>query len=186
MLTLSVLAWSMLGCRSGPRTTDFTQNDLDVTVNEMAASLAGSDFLAERTADSPRIVLATNQVRNLTDNIMTTAERWMAIARVQNTLPIQAMAEQKNIVFVLPPERIEDLREAGFDQPLPEGLRPTHLMTATFYSSRMAEREAGERITSIRQNYYYLEYTITDLDGREVLWSDAFEFGREAFGNIID
>lgn len=174
-------------CKSTPpASTDFTQDDLDVTVNEMAASLAASDFLNERTAQSPRIVLVTNQVRNLTDNIMPTAERWMMIARLQTTLPIRTMADQKNIVFVLPPERLADLRRNGFDQELPEGLKPTHVMMATFMSSRRAAREGGDKITSVRSNFYYLEYSITAVDSREVLWSDAFEFGREARGNIID
>jgi len=183
---LGLAALMLVGCRSGPSSTDFTQDDLDTAVNEIAASLAASDFIAGRTPDSPRIVLVTNQVRNLTDNIMTTSERWMTIARLQSTMPIRAMADQNNIVFVLPPERVEDLRQSGFDEPLPTGLEPTHVMTATFYSAERAAREAGDRITSIRQNFYYLEFSITDLEGREVLWSDAFEFGRAARGNIID
>lgn len=186
-LPLVVLLMALSACGSGPaRTTDFTQDDLDVTVNEMAASLAASDFLNERTADSPRIVLVTNQVRNLTDNIMTTTERWMLIARLQSTMPIRTMADQKNIVFVLPPERLADLRRNGFDRELPVGLEPTHVMTATFYSSQRAAREGGDKITSVKSNFYYLEYSITAVDSREILWSDAFEFGREARGNIID
>ena len=176
----------LMGCQSTPRTTDFTQDDLDVTVSEMAASLAASDFLSDRTSASPRIVLVTNQVRNLTDNIMTSAERWMAIARLQSTLPIRTMADQKNIVFMLPPERVEDLKNNGFEVPLESTLEPTHLMTATFYSSEQAAREAGDRITTIRKNFYYLEFSITDLEGRELIWKDAFEFGRQAYGNIID
>lgn len=186
-LPLLVLLTTLSACGSGPpRTTDITQDDLDVTVNAMAASLAASDFLNERTADSPRIVLVTNRVRNLTDNIMTTTERWMLIARLQSTMPIQTMAQQKNIVFVLPPERVADLRRNGFDQDLPQGLEPTHVMTATFYSSRRAAREGKAEITNVKRNFYYLEYSITAVDSREILWSDAFEFGREARGNIID
>lgn len=184
---LVLLCLVLSGCQSAPpRTTDFTQDDLDVTINAMAASLAASDFLSERTPDSPQIVLVTNQVRNLTDNLMTTAERWMMIARVQSTLPIRTMADQKNIVFVMPPERLADLRRSGFDQELPPGLEPTHVMTATFMSSRQAARQRGDEITSLRTNFYYLEYSIAAINSREVLWTDAFAFGREARGNIID
>lgn len=188
VLLVAMLAVVVLGgCKSAPpSSTDFTQDDLDVTVNEMAASLAGSDFLKNRTAQSPRIVLVTNKVRNLTDNIMPTTERWMMIARLQSTLPIRTMADQKNIVFVMPPERFAELRRNGFDQELPQGLEPTHVMTATFLSSRRAAREGSDKITSVKSNFYYLEYSITAVNSREILWTDAFEFGRKATGNIID
>ncbi len=181
-----VLLLVLTACTSTPTSTRLTQDDLDVTVNEMAASLSGSDFLAERTTDSPQIVIVTNKVQNLTDDIIPVAEQWMLVARVQSTLPIRAMSDQKNIKFVLPPERVAEMRLRGFEGEMPAGLEPTHLMSATFMSSRRAGRRDKAKITTTRTNYYYLEYSITGLDDRQVIWTDAFEFKREAFGKIID
>lgn len=185
-IVLLVLATVQVGCNSPSRNSSITQDDLDVTVNKMAASLAASDFLAERTDDAPQIVLVTNKVSNLTDNLMSLTERWMLVARVQSTLPIRTMADQKNIAFVLPPERYEDLRNNGYDHEMPSGLEPTHVMTATFISNRRGAAKGSGKITSIRTNYYYLEYSITAINSREILWSDAFEFVRVSHGNIID
>ncbi len=169
-----------------PNSSRLTQGDLDATVNAMAASLAASDFLAGRNATSSPIVIVTNRVQNLTDDIIPVAEQWMLIARVQTTLPIRVMGDQKNIRFVIPPERYEQLLAHGFSEDASKGLEPTHVMAATFLSARRAGAKNKNGLTDSRLNYYYLEYSIFDLSGREILWSDAFEFKRSAFGKVID
>ena len=82
---LLIVGLTLAGCASsGPRSTRITQSDLDATVSEMVASLAGSDFLRNRTADSPPIVIVTNKVENLTDDVIPISEQWMLVARLQS------------------------------------------------------------------------------------------------------
>jgi hypothetical protein len=110
----------------------------------------------------------------------------MLIARVQSSLPIRTMADQKNIVFQLPPEEIAMLRQRGFEVPLtPESL-PTHVMTATFRSSTRARREPEAGFVDLRKDYYLLQYEIFEIQSKKLEWDGRFEFAREAFGLAID
>ena len=181
---LGVIA--ILGCASTPQSTRLTAGDFEVTVNEMARSLAASEFLAGRNADSPQIRIVTEKVTNLTSDVISSAEQWMLIARVQSSLPIRTMADQKNIAFQIPPDEIAMLRQRGFEVPLtPENL-PTHLMTATFRSSTRARREPEAGFVDLRKDYYLLQYEIFEIQSKNLEWNGQFEFAREAFGLAID
>lgn len=179
-------AHGLLGCASTPQSSRLTAGDFEVTVNEMARSLAASEFLAARTPDSPQIRIVTSKVTNLTSDVISAAEQWMLIARVQSSLAIRTMADQKNIVFQIPPEEIAMLRQRGFDVPMtPENL-PTHLMTATFRSSTRVRREAQAGYADLRKDYYLLQYEIFEIQSKNLEWDGRFEFAREAFGLAID
>ena len=181
-----VLTLLALGCATTPQTTRLQASDFDVTVDAMVASLANSDFLRDRTPDSPRIYITTNKVENLTNDLIPVAEQWMLIARVQGALPTRQLAEQKNIRFQIPPEEVQVLRQAGFEASINSGPATTHVMTAVFRSAPRLARETGSGFVGGRTDYYYLEYSITDVVSREIVWNDAFEFKREARGLAID
>ena len=175
-----------LGCASEPqRSTRLTDSDLDQVVLRVAESLRASELLAGRTGASPRMVVVVNRVQNLTDDVIPIDEQWMLVARLQGSLPVRGLADDKNVRFVIPPERVELLRGAGYDVDGGGASEPTHVMTATFLSARRSGR-GGQRVTDVRSNYYYLEYALYGLDGRELLWTDRFEFKREAVGLVID
>ena len=176
----------MIGCGSTQtRSTRLTTSDFDVTTQEMVASLARSDFLADRRAKSPRMIIVINRVQNLTTDVITLSEQWMFVAKVAHSLPIQEMSRHKNIVFQITPERHALLREAGFDRELTAAPSPTHVMTATFQSARRAARDS-DAMTNLRSDLYNMEYSITDLRSRDIAWTDKFEFKREAAGLLID
>ena len=176
----------IMGCGSSQiRTTRLTTSDYDVTTQRMVASLARSDFLADRRAKSPRMIIVINRVQNVTTDVIPLAEQWMFVAKVAHSLPIQEMARQKNIVFQITPERHALLREAGFDRELTAAPSPTHVMTATFLSIRRAARDS-DNMTNLRSDLYYMEYMITDLRSRDIAWTDKFEFKREAAGLLKD
>jgi hypothetical protein len=168
------------------RSTRLTGSDFEVTVQEMANSLAASEFLAERSPTSPEIRIVTRQALNLTSDVITPAEQWMLVARVQSALPVRQMAEHRNIVFQMPPEEIARLRARGFESELTEENRPTHLMTATLRSSLRAGASDSNGLTNLRKDYYLLEYQILEIETRRLAWSGRFEFAREAAGLVID
>jgi len=187
MLVMIVLAALAGGCASTPRTTRIQYHDFQATTEEMKASLAASDFLAGRTPRSPPAAIVIRKVENLTTDIIPIGQQWMWMAKVADSLPIRAMEREKNIVMVVEPERFESIRKMGFAGLLEAPtITPTHALMATFYSAERAPAVIAGKPTKRRANYYYLQYQLTDIQTREVVWSDAFEFQREAKGTVID
>lgn len=173
------------GCHK-PQSTRLTLGDLNALVAKMAGSLAGSDWLRERTAESPAITVVINKVENLTYDVIPPAEQWMLMARVRASLPIQTVGRQKNVFFQIAPERVAALREMGFEVDQPPAPPATHLMTATFRSSERITGSQGSEPADLREDYYYLEYRIVELASGRLVWSDAFELKRQAKGRLID
>lgn len=161
-------------------------SDLDVTHQQVAFQLASSGFLAGRRGDSPPIRIVIRRVENLTSDVLPPAELWMAVARVQGSLPVQDLARERNIVFQLPPEEVAALRRAGFEVPLTPENRPTHALRAVFRSSTRSGSSSGRRDTDTRKEYYFLEYMIVNLATRELEWEGSFEFAREASGLVVN
>lgn len=190
LMVWGLLALTLAGCATTrPQSSRLRIGDLITANEEVAQGLAGSDFLRDRGPDSPRIVVTIDKVENLTTDLIPPAEQWMMVSRLQASLPVQTMAKQKNIRFQVPPEREPLLREA--DQAVRDVLIPkdptpaTHLMTATFRASpRVAENKDG--LADQRSDYYYLEYQITDLATRQIVWTGKYEFQRQASGLLID
>jgi len=175
------------GCATAPRSTRLTLDDLNAAHEKVVASLAASDFLRDRRPDSPQAVIVINKVLNLTTDIIPPGEQWMHVARLQGAMPLAELALRKNVVFVLPPERVRSLRDVGFDVSNEKALKPTHVMSAEFRSIRRDKREAKQegQVTGIT-DYYDLEYTIVNLNTRQIEWTDRFEFQRQALGLRID
>ncbi len=183
----ATLLAAVCGCASTPQTTRLRASDFDVTVNEVAARLAGSDFLARRRPDSPQIRMVARGVENLTSDVLSLSEMWTAVARVQSAFPLRELADARNIVFQMPVHQVRALREAGFDVPLTAENRPTHELFAVFRSAtRSGVSAAGGGYTDLRKDYYFLEYRIVDLATRELVWSGSFEFARQASGLAIN
>jgi hypothetical protein len=172
------------GCHSGGQTTRLTQDDFDTTTIAMAESLRHSTFLAERSPDSPEAVIMIDSFENRTSDIIPPVEQWMLMARLRGSLPVLELSKQKNLVFLIPPDRQEMLRQTGYDLEFPPQIQPTHKLEAVCRSATRAGRD-GKQVIADRLDSYYLEYRLTSMDGQQ-LWSDAFEFAREAKGNILD
>ncbi len=160
-----------------------TADDFDAMIAAMAASLAHSDPVASRAADSPRWVITIDRVQNLSSDVMTDAEQWAIMARLRGAAPIRALWDQKNIRFVIRAERVEKIRRDpdlyAFDDSFGAERRPTHQMSATFRSIT--------RATAVdRTDLYYCEFEILDMASGEPVWSDRFEYKRSAHGHVWD
>ncbi len=183
-----VVAVSLLAaCTPKPaRHTRLEAEDLEALVHHMVQSLAASDFLRQRTVRSSPIRIVIDKVENLSSDIVTEAEQWMVMARVRGAMPLMEFSRTKNIAFQITPQRYETLRQAGFVDDLGTDEAPTHAMAATFRSLRRAGTSRGGRTTDLRADTYYLEFRITDVRTRALVWVDEFSFTRQARGLMID
>lgn len=184
-IALAAALLALAGCGTPGQTTRLRASDFEQSTQAMVQSLGKSAFLADRTPQSEPAYIVINRVQNLTTDLIPEAEQWMLVARVQGSLPMQQLAKQKNIRFLIPPERQPMLRDAGYKEELPTGPEATHTMAATF---RAAPRKVtnDEHYVGRRQDYYLLQYSLTSIRSREIVWTDQFEFKREAKGLTID
>lgn len=180
---LAVAVSGLSGCSSKGETADLTQSDMDMTVSEIAASLARSDFLTERNKNSAPIVIMIEKVENQTAEVIKPAEQWMMMARVCGSPQVAGLFPTKNVTFQIPPERWQLLSEPYRSQP--PTVRATHTMTAIFRTAvRDARNQAGFVNAQTRHNM--LQYQITDLTSRKILWQDEVLISRQAKGLLID
>lgn len=173
-----------VGCAStGARSTRMTVGDLNAMADAMAQSLARSDALRERTADSPLWVISIDKVLNLSSDVMTEAEQWFVIAKLRGSLPLQAMSKERNIRFVIPAEQTRKMRrDPNLDtrgDTFGSERKPTHQMTATFHSATRAD-------ATHRTELYYCEFVIIEFATAVPVWTDKFEYKRGAVGHVWD
>jgi hypothetical protein len=168
------------GCSTPPRTSTLTVEDLEETTSQMAGQLGSSDFLRERTAESPPIVVAIDKVQNLTSDVIPEGQQWFLVSRVRDQLDVGTLRKSKNIRFVIPREFLDKAKAAGTIE-ADAGLdrAPTHQMSATFHSMT---RTAGKD----RTDAYVCEYRITEIGSGALAWTGEFAFKRTAFGKAYD
>lgn len=168
----------LAACASAPRSSRLAVDDVEFTAKELAAKLAASEFLAGRSADSPRMTVAIDKLENLTADVLPEREQWYLMARVRDSASMESLRRLRNIVFVVPVHRAAS-GATEFDREVASGRRPTHEMGATFHA---AVRAAGQD----RTDAYLCEMRITSLDTRELVWADSVEFKKSATGRAYD
>jgi hypothetical protein len=170
----------LLSACAARQSTQIRVADLEETTAVMADRLRGSSLLAERTADSPPMVVAIHKVENLTSDLIPEGQQWWMMHRVRSSQPLLALARDRSIRFVIPAQHLrEGMERSAFDEGFAAGRAPTHEMSATFLS---ATRSAGKD----RTDAYLCEYRITDLNSGQLAWTETFEFKRAAFGRAYD
>ena len=169
------------GCAARKGSTRLTTGDVRDMSVELAASLAMSELLSERGPESARMVVAIDRVENLSSDVVPVSEQWYLMERIRASTPLQALASQRNIGFVIPAEHLRQLRErAGAEAALAmERRAPTHAMRGTLRSITRA-------IALARTDLYSFECRIIDLASGDVVWSDSFELKRAAAGLSYD
>ncbi len=183
-LSVCTLGVSLLvgvsGCAApAPRSTSLTSDDLVVTASELAAKLTSSDWLRQRSEDSPRAVVVVSRVQNLSNDLLSQGEQWYVITRVRDSLPIADLRRSKALAFVIPSDRVAVGTLSNNPQGYTGRSDATHEMTATFRSAR---RAAGLHATE----GYDCEFRITALDTGEVVFADSVAFKRVAVGKSYD
>lgn len=167
-----------------PRSTRMTIPDLQDMAAAMAQSLAASPAIAQRAPESDPWIVSIDKVLNLTSDVMTPAEQWAVMHDLRSSTPLQTLYQEKNIRFILPPERLAAMRNDSdapgeFESLGVNRTPPTHTMTATFRSITRAQAEQ-------RTDLYYAEFEILNHATAEPVWIDRFEYKREATGHVWD
>lgn len=177
---MPLLAMGLAACQSGPRTSRLAVDDMRMIVDQTIEKLAASDFVRERDATSPPIVITAQRVENRTSDVITRSERWYLMQAVATEVVSSGLARERSIVIVIPRERLEDAKRRGTISELAGEQRdPTHVLEATF---RSLTRSDG----SVREDLYYCEYRVTDLQSGAIAWADAVEIKRAAFGRSFN
>ena len=170
------------GCGSTPVSTRLKLDDFDLVVAELRDSLAR--YLTDRGPNAPPMRIETRRLRNESSDVLTKAEKWMAVGRVQAALPVQELIQGHGVTFQMPEDQVTALREAGFN--LPPIDRPTHFFKATLRSATRSGRDNEEGDTDLRKEYYEFSYDIVDTATSELVWSDTVVFAREAYGTVVN
>jgi len=182
---LFAAVFTMAGCASKPvgESTRMTIADIEAMAESMAQSLLSNQSLLERGPTSDPWIVSMDKVLNLSDDVMTQNEQWSIMAQVRGATAIQALSDEKAVRFVIPPERVIELRNSPYGPDFDDGFandrQVTHTMTATFRSVTRAQAK-------VRSDLYYCEFDLLNLTTGEPVWSDRFEFKRQAKGHVWD
>lgn len=170
------------GCGSTPVSTRLQVDDFDLVVAELRDSLGR--YLTDRGPNAQPMRIETRRLRNESSDVLTKAEKWMAVGRVQAALPVQELIQGHGVTFMMPEHQVAALQDAGFN--LPPVDRPTHFFKATLRSATRSGRDNEDGDTDLRKEYYEFSYKIVDVGTSEMVWSDSVVFAREAFGTVVN
>ncbi len=183
---LMAVVFVLVGCASGPagESTRLTVGDFEAMAQAMAQSMMASDALTARGPDDTPWVVSIDKVLNLSDDVMTENEQWSIIAQVRGAEPMRVLWDEKAVRFVLPAVHDVHAIPCGnnpneFPYFFGSERRPTHTMTATFRSVTRAQAK-------MRSDLYYCQFDLLNLGTGEPVWSDRFEFKRQAKGHVWD
>ena len=181
-LTCLVVLLLLVGC--GPpkvRTTFLRSVDLIDMTDRMARSFAADEVIGQRTADDHPWVISVYRVVNHTNQIIPDREKWLYLARLRAVLAQSDLADERSIVWIIPPERWHIVADELDVAEEPYGLRmdPTHLLTAEFLALTNTSA-AG------RSDAYLCDYQLLDLDTGRIVWEDKWEVKRAVSGLTYD
>lgn len=177
---LSVLAIVLAGCGGQSRSTRLVSDDLLEASSSMAEQLAASDWLAGRSASDDVVIVAIDRVENLSSDVIPSGEQWLMVDRLRAGLPMQQLSVDRAVKFVIPAERLKELRGSSAEF-ADVGLErsPTHRMGGVI---RSVTRVGGGGRTDL----YVFDCVIEDLMQGATVWTGSFEVKRLAFGRGWD
>ncbi len=176
------------GCAANkPQTSRYKASDIDFTSVEIVQKWAESDFMKNRTPDSPRIRLMPSEMENRSSDRLSRVDQRAAVAKVVNDPGIQQLLRDKAIDVLWSMEEVALLKRHGIAVPaLEPGDQPTHVFRAEFASiPRAAAAKEGEKANE-RIDRFFVTYSIVEIPSRRIDWSDTIEFARAAHGVLAD
>ena len=173
----------LAGCGGPPkvRTTFLQSVDLIAMTDQMAASFTHDPTIGSRTAESEPWVISLYRVQNHTNQIIPDREKWLYLARLRALLQQSDVGKQRNIIWIIPPERWAMVaQELGVSEE-PYGLRmnPTHQLTAEFHALTNTSGQG-------RSDTYVCDYQLLDLMTGKIEWEDSWEVKRSISGKTYD
>ncbi len=178
---LFVLA--LAACASPPQTRTTFLNSVDLVnmTDRMARSFTQDDRIGTRNEEDEPWVISIYRVVNHTNQIIPERERWMYIGRMRALLAQTDVAQRRNLIWIIPPERWPIVADELGTSHEPYGLRmnPTHQLTAEFHTLTHTSA-AG------RSDAYVCSFQLIDLRSGTIAWEDAWEVKRAVSGRTFD
>ena len=176
---LVACALTLTACASSgaAKSTRLRTGDFRLMTAELAVALSRSSALADRTPDDPPMLIAMDQVENLTADLITPSEGWFLMDRVRSAQDIVALSRERSVRFVIPAARAQGITD--IEPGALAGREPTHALRATI---RSVTRQAGIDRTDL----YDIEYRLIELASAEALWTATFPLKRAAVGKAWD
>lgn len=186
-ILLALLAMLLPACSSAPRSTRLTQADFTDMATDLAQKLRDSEFLKNRTQDSPPIVLTWDKVENLTQDILTQGEQWAIMQKVRDSAGLVQLGKEKAFMLVIPASlKAEGEQRVGgsnYEDGFAASRSPTHRLDATL---RSATRSAASLTAGARTDTYLCDFRVTVLSDGQLVWSDTVALKRAAAGLSFD
>ena len=179
------------GCAGtpAPRTTLLQARDIESTTTDVREALASSEWLATRSSTSDPALLQPQPLVNISDNRLTPGDEWAAMSRVALNPAILDLLAGKNIRVQMPALVNDRLGGVSAQSIEPAAsIAPTHLLSATLRSLTRAADQRGRLSgeSTVRKDTFLVEYTVTDVRTRTVVWSHTSRFARVAEGSLVD
>jgi hypothetical protein len=163
-----------VGCAGTRQSTRLTLDDQEYVRSEIESQLRQSELLAERTPDSPRMVISVRRFLNLSSDLLTDAETWRLLERIWP----ESIRREKNIALTMSGNEARVLAVSPDAEPGALADRtPTHTMNATLRSTR---RTSGNN----RTDWYTFEYVVSELATGARQWTGSIDFKRAASGKV--
>ncbi|MFT5423555.1 MAG: hypothetical protein ACI89L_001335 [Phycisphaerales bacterium] len=178
------------GCETaptGPQTTRLRIGDMQQVVDATVEKLAGSDWLATRSPDSPdRIVIGVERIENRSSDVITRSEQWYLMQSVSSRVVSSGLGRASNLAMVIPAQRLAQASSRGTIQGVAASDRNvTHSMTAAIESiTRTGGGATGG--AEGRQDFYSCVYRVVNLQSGELVWEDRVEFSHTALGRSFN
>ena len=169
------------GCGSTPRvrTTFLGSIDLVEMTDTLAQRFAADDVITNRTADDPPWVISIDRISNQTNQVIPENERWLYAARLRSRLMETSLSQERNLIWVIPPERWPIVEPELGPQPPQLRLRPTHVLTGEFHALTITSGGG-------RSDAYLCLYQLLDPMSGNLVWEGRWEVKRSVVGLTYD
>jgi len=160
------------------KSTALDSVDLVEMTDDMTRKLLGNAAVQEQMAAKGRLKVVIKPVENrMTGEVLPRGAKDAFIARLRNKL--QEAAPEK-FAWVVNRDAWHALRAQELDAgPDPDRVQPEFGLTAKFTS---VTDETSKR----RSSYYLCTYTLSDINGGTLLWTDSYEVKKSAVKGFLD
>jgi hypothetical protein len=178
-----LLVGALTGCTNAVQSgknTFLDSVDLQQMTDQMARSIVADPRVQQAMAQEGALRVVVQPVENqLTAEILPRGQAEAFTARVR------ALLSQRNpnqFVWILNRDEFYDLRGKELEVPLgpsPDAINPEYALTAVF-SSLANQTSQG------RSDFYVCSYQLSNLQTRNVLWSDSYKVKKSAVKGFLD
>lgn len=183
MVVLLGAAFTCVGCASATQVghnTLLDSVDLVQMTDQMARSIVVDPKVEQAIRDHGKLKVVVEPVENrLTAEVLPRGQAEAFTARIRALLSKHA---PDKFTWVLNKDEFYDLRGKELDValgPAPEAVDPEYALTAIF-SSLSDESSKG------RTDFYLCRYELSNLQSRNVLWSDSYKVKKQAVKGFLD